>query len=1735
MDKLGNPVTKTWSFSVTSPPKIEQATPADGSILKESPSVISAKVSDADGISASGIILQVDGINKPFNYDAGTGIVSWVPPAYPKDDTWHNVKLEVKDNRGEGTTKNWTFLVIDDDITAPRVSNIFPANGTTAKNSDTLSAKIVDYNGISVSSCTLTANDKPIPVSYNAIDSSSGRVTASLNGLASGTYTAKLTVVDSLGNTGTTTWSFTLQNCVVAQSVTPTGSIPLSSNVNINVQWTDVSNHNLSTEYRFIEVIDPNGAKTTYNGSSSPAVYAHNPSWVDEWSLETVYSYNQLEEGINLNLTIQGTYTVTAKARDTLGNESTKTWIFFAGSSPEITQQSPVNGTVFEDIPPVIVSAKVYDAEGIDPNSIILKVNNSNGSTPVVRNHSYDPFTGIVSWDSSTLTPGGLPFNVTLDVKDINGVPASSLWNFTVKNNPPAIDQQTPSNWSSSQNSPSVISARVSDKHGINPSTIKLTVDGIVRTHAFDPLTGIVSWRPETPLPLRPSAYPVKLEVKDNLGLNSISQWNFIVFGGSEVTQYSPQGDTYSYKPQISASFSDSYSLGNPSYIKIDGVNMAISINYPISGYSISGCESEPIFDYTKATVTANTSSLTDGPHTAEVMITNSLGMSKIFNWSFNVKAPPVVSDYPAEYSVTTNNQFLKLKILDPNGQVNPASIIIKGNAGSIIPHTYDPQTGIVIATPALPFFEGTQYISVQATDMAGNIGGKYDIKYNIFTDPPQFRFEGEGKTFYPGEPLDLTVNMKSFRTYIIRDKCSLKIDGNPVEAFISVENRDNRAASVFGGYAYCNNELKTAVGFIKYQGNLALSPGTHELTATATDANGNTNTQTWQFKVENAVISGVKPQGIIIDANPTVEAIIDSNQVSIDKQTIKMTIDKTTVEPQIAQENGLLRVTYTSAALANGEYHNVTLSANDINHFRHVKSWGFMASTDLYPAGLSKPTPANGAVTNNGFMPIMITANNADGTMDFSNAKMTFTHLTTNRTFEGMVDVIGFPSIQTIIGWYVVPAAFKADENRQIYLDPESKPGLDTPLEDGSWKVTATVPNKSNLNSPYTLTWNFTVGGGTTETAPAAAAVKSVKPSGATVTKRPTIMVEFTKDTILNNATQWVELLVDGQKIGENVISSTNSEQDGLANIYESPATVVYRPAIDLAEGTHSASARYYNPATGETISAKEWTFEVQTTNLGPTGGIMDIATTAGANKACTGCHGAVEKNVTTRFLHPLLNEGNWTDSACLNCHTYRTPWDRQLSGDNSAYADPNITYIYQSHPDPRVDCKRCHGQTGDNIIMTTHPTNEDCALCHKGDGTVVMIPDILNDSAMNMCTSCHYNVAPVNVTTNHNGAPEFNLSGRVSHNMDDGHLSATTGCASCHSRILTKEHAGKTDTAGNAITCNTCHDPSYKNEKLALTGISATLTKTTQVVQKIYYPPKGKRITSFRASSTGVNLGIYALIDGQWVSASYTMGYDNKVDGADALMIYGQVSRPGNRSASATLDTPVTLTITEVTLTSVESNKIWDAVVNGKTKCADCHTVGHTANHKFTSLDLKCQTCHSIDLMNEHLNNTTTAGKNYNCNTCHISTAKAVKRTINSNNLYCGGCHIDGHNLLFADKVPVDISLHNGFSWSTPIEASLYAGEPTTPVGYGEGQVVISSRRKDITIEAVWNFYKDQLTAGGWSLKSGQYIAGNQFFSVEYEKLGRSITVLCFNTEARDGTGPVESSGFRIELWYN
>lgn len=211
-----------------------------------------------------------------------------------------------------------------------------------------------------------------------------------------------------------------------------------------------------------------------------------------------------------------------------------------------------------------------------------------------------------------------------------------------------------------------------------------------------------------------------------------------------------------------------------------------------------------------------------------------------------------------------------------------------------------------------------------------------------------------------------------------------------------------------------------------------------------------------------------------------------------------------------------------------------------------------------------------------------------------------------------------------------------------------------------------------------------------------------------------------------------------------------------------------------------------------------------------------------------------------------------------------------------------------------------------------------------------------------------------------------------------------------------------------------------------------------------------------------------------------------------------------------------------------------VQQAVYAGNKDCSACHgQADHQAVH-VSGIDGNCLSCHKEALTLEHLSNATTSGKNFNCDTCHASQAKEVKRAISANNLSCAGCHKSGHDVILADKVTADIPLYDGFRWTTPIEATVFTGESSAPAGYEAGQVVMSDRRTDIAVSQVWNYYNQQLTTGGWTVNTGAPAAGAVNIAAEFVKGNRALTLKYFNTETGNGTGQPQSGGYRIEIWY-
>lgn len=90
--------------------------------------------------------------------------------------------------------------------------------------------------------------------------------------------------------------------------------------------------------------------------------------------------------------------------------------------SPTITIISPTAGATV--IAPLWINATLYDKLAVNATTITLKLNTT------TKIHTYDPTTGLLSYQTETLTPSFYTINVT--VKDLTENQATQTWNFTV-------------------------------------------------------------------------------------------------------------------------------------------------------------------------------------------------------------------------------------------------------------------------------------------------------------------------------------------------------------------------------------------------------------------------------------------------------------------------------------------------------------------------------------------------------------------------------------------------------------------------------------------------------------------------------------------------------------------------------------------------------------------------------------------------------------------------------------------------------------------------------------------------------------------------------------------------------------------------------------------------------------------------------------------------------------------------------------------------------------------------------------------------------------------------------------------------------------------------------------------------------------------------------------------------------------------------------------------------------
>jgi hypothetical protein len=257
----GDISTQAWDFTVNTPPTIQSFSPLDNALVTASNSpTVTITLYDLDvpetftGQFSSG---------RSFTVDGGAVASSMVNDAVAKTYTfsfkrsysqlvWHTVVFSVKDSAGNPVTMQWRFMIdTSPDTTKPTLTNPSPIPGASTNRKPTLSITATDNRAGNLTVRFLLGATQVYSQSVPQ-GVTSWAPTTDLP-LGSNTVTAEAT--DASGNKQSLTWSFTVEDNLVASHTTTT-DFTTCSKCHDPVLTTEHENHGFNC--------------TTCHGASAP-------------------------------------------------------------------------------------------------------------------------------------------------------------------------------------------------------------------------------------------------------------------------------------------------------------------------------------------------------------------------------------------------------------------------------------------------------------------------------------------------------------------------------------------------------------------------------------------------------------------------------------------------------------------------------------------------------------------------------------------------------------------------------------------------------------------------------------------------------------------------------------------------------------------------------------------------------------------------------------------------------------------------------------------------------------------------------------------------------------------------------------------------------------------------------------------------------------------------------------------------------------------------------------------------------------------------------------------------------------------------------------------------------------------------------------------------------------------------------------------------------------------------
>lgn len=625
-------------------------------------------------------------------------------------------------------------------------------------------------------------------------------------------------------------------------------------------------------------------------------------------------------------------------------------------SAPLITAVNPAEGGAVNN-PNTAISFTVYDPDLISGAGYYIKLNGSSIPSDLqYRGHwesdRWDEWYVVDSYNEATIsgTVSGLKDgsqNVEVRAVDSLGNAVVKTWAFNVAAKP-VFSNMTPALGSFTANNTS-LSVKVTDNDQVDPATIVLTVDNLPVQHAYDPLTGLVTYTAAPPLP--DGLHIIGISAGDMAGNQASETWSYTVWTAGPQLNFADAGKSY-------ATASPALSVGAKSNLKLDSNSAVVAVDgnatpavFTYKGHWDYPFELDPVWiidSYNEAAVSLQPVGLKDGNHTISVTVKDILGNSTTDQWSFAVNSKPEFSSpSPANGANTTNNQGFSVKATD-NDTIVPTSVAVYLDS-VLIPAGFDPVTGVISAQPAAGLADGTHKVEVSAADTTGNISN-FTWSYTVQTTGPNLAFTDAGKTFDTYQPA-LTVTLKS-NVKILDAGTVMNIDGQPVAAVLTYKGHWDYPFELDPVWVVDSYNEAT----LTYN-PASLGDGPHTISVTAKDVLNNTGVNTWNFAVaQKPLFSGIEPvDGATVNTRTPVirVTVTDPNGPAIDKASVKLVLDANQVVPIVTDTDGGVNITYTPAPLANDSYHNAALSVADTAYNPNSAAWKFYVNTKgEMPAG---------------------------------------------------------------------------------------------------------------------------------------------------------------------------------------------------------------------------------------------------------------------------------------------------------------------------------------------------------------------------------------------------------------------------------------------------------------------------------------------------------------------------------------------------------------------------------------------------------------------------------------------------------------------------------------------------------------------------------------------------------------------------------------------------------------